>query len=170
VSRLLGEPVPVRCVLRDNGPGNAEWSEISRHVGILGGKSREQQRLSLHGDILHERHSKGDLAAILPFEEFADADFFLYLRSLLPEKEFTGHFSWRPWSAVWLRSTPRFLLRAQSTTQADNVARALAVPSVSELKGRLLERGAQVRVLYQHGFWDYPVRKADIEKIGSRQA
>jgi hypothetical protein len=139
-------------------------------VGILGGKSRELQRLSLHGDILNERHSKGELAGILPFEEFADADFFLYLRSLLPEVKFSGYFSWKPWSAVWLRGTPRFLLRAQSITQAENIARALGVASVSELKSRLQERGAQLRVLYQNGIWDYPVRQADIERIGSRNS
>jgi hypothetical protein len=168
--KLLGEPIPVRYISRENGPGNAEWTEISRHVGILGGKSREYQRLSFHGDILNERHSKGDLAGILPFDEFADADFFLYLRSLLPEEKYTGHFSWRPWSAVWLRGTPRFLLRAQSAAQAENLARALAVPSVSELKSRLQERGAKVRALYQDGIWEYPVRQADIEKIGSRNS
>jgi hypothetical protein len=170
VCRLLGEPIHVRYVHRENGPGNTEWTEISQNVGILGGKSREYLRLSFHGDLLNERHSKGDLAGILPFDEFADADFFLYLRSLLPEEKYSGHFSWRPWSAVSLKGTPRFLLRPQSKAQAENLARALAVPSVSELKGRLLERGAQVRVLYQDGFWEYPIRRADIEKIGSRDS
>jgi hypothetical protein len=170
VCNLLSEPIPVRYIHRENGPGNAEWSDVSQHVGLLGGKSREYERLSLHGDILHERHSQGDLASILPFEDFADADFFLYLRGLLPQENFTGSFSWKPWSAVWLRGTPRFLLRAQSMTQAVNVARALAVPSVSELKSRLEKRGARVGILYQHGFWDYPLRQTDIEKIGSRNS
>jgi hypothetical protein len=170
ISKLLAEQIPVRYVRRENGPGNAEWSEVSRHVGILGGMSQQRQRLSLHGDILNERHSKGELAGVLPFDEFADADFFLYLRSLLPEEKYSGHFSWKPWSAVWLRGTPRFLLRAQSKAQADNVARALGVSSISDLKARLLERGARVGVLYQHGWWEYPVHKADIDKIGSRKS
>lgn len=169
ISRLLGEPIPVRYIRRDNGPGNAEWSDVSRHVGILGGLSRNHQRLSMHGDILNERHTKGELAGILPFEEFADADFFLYLRGLLPEDEFTGHFSWRPWSAVWLRGIPRFLLRAQSEAQAENVSRALSLSSVAELRNRLPQRGHQLRVLYQEGWWEYPIRQADIEKIGSRK-
>lgn len=168
ISELLGEPIPVRYVQRENGPGNAEWSDVSRHVGLLGGMSRERQRLSLHGDILHDRHSKTELAAVLPFEEFADADFFLYLRGVLPEDKVAGNFPWRPWSAVWLKGTPRFLLRAQSMTQAEKVARALAVRSVSELKSRLRERGPLVGALYRHGWWEYPVRETDIEKIGTR--
>ena len=103
ISQILAEPIPVRYVQRENGPGNAEWSDISRYVGMLGGESQRRERLSFHGDILNERHSKGELAAVLPFEEFADADFFLFLRSILPEEKYTGHFSWKPWSAVWLR-------------------------------------------------------------------
>jgi hypothetical protein len=170
MSSLLAEPIPVRYTRRENGPGNAEWTDISRLVGVLGGRSREMQRLSVHGDILNERHSKGPLAAVLPFEEFADADFFLYLRSLLPQEQFAGHFGWKPWSAVWLRGTPRFLLRAQTKGQADNVARALGLSSILELKQRLQERGAQVEVLYQSGWWDYPIQQVDIDKIGSRNS
>ncbi len=168
ISSLLSEPILVRYLRRENGPGNVEWSDISRHVATLGGMSQQRQRLSLHADILNERHSKGDLAGVLPFDEFADADFFLYLRSLLPEHKFTGHFSWRPWSALWLRGTPRFLLRAQSTSEAENVTVGLALPSVLELKRRLQERGAQVSVLYRHGFWEYPIRQSEVDKIGSR--
>ncbi|MGC1695949.1 MAG: hypothetical protein WA743_11845, partial [Pseudolabrys sp.] len=153
----------------ENGPGNAEWSDISRHVRILGGESQRRQRVSFHGDLLRERHSKGELAAALPLDEFADADFFLYLRSLLPNETFNGEFPWKPWSAIWLADTPRFLLRAQSEAQAEIVARALALPSVVEFKKRLQERGSRVAVLYSHSFWDYPVRHADVEKIGSRK-
>ena len=167
--RLLSEPIPVRYLQRENGPGNAEWSDISRHVRILGGESQRRQRVSFHGDLLRERHSKGELAAALPLDEFADADFFLYLRSLLPNETFNGEFPWKPWSAIWLAGTPRFLLRAQSEAQAEIVARALALPSVVEFKKRLQERGSRVAVLYSHSFWDYPVRHADVEKIGSRK-
>jgi hypothetical protein len=170
ISRLLSDPIPISYLRRQDGPGNAEWSDVCRHVGILGGVSRERQRLSAHADILNERHSKGDLAGVLPFDEFADADFFLYLRSLLPLEKFTGDIPWKPWSVLYLRGTPRFLLRAQLATEGERVARALAVPSVSELKKRLRERGPRVEILYRHGWWDYPVREEDIEKIGSRNS
>lgn len=168
VSRILNEPIPVKYLRRDDGPGNAEWWDVCRHVRILGGESQRRERLSYHGDLLRERHSTGELAAILPFDEFSDADFFLYLRSLLPDEEFTGNFHWRPWSALWLQGTPRFLLRARSVTQADAVRMALALPSVGEFKRRLQERGAQVAVLYRGGFWDYPVRSDDVERIATR--
>lgn len=168
ISRLLNEPIPVRYLRRDDGAGNAEWSDISRHVRILGGESHKRQRLSYHGDLLKERHSTGELGVALPFEDFVDADFFLYLKGLLPQEEYHGDFTWRPWSVIWLGGTPRFILRAQSAGQADNLTRALALPSVEQLKKRLEERGSEVRALYRHGFWNYPVRLGDVEKIGSR--
>lgn len=169
ILKLLNEPIPVRYLNRYGGPGNAEWSDLSRHVRVLGGESQRRGRLSLHGDILNARHSKGYLAGILPFDEFADADFFLYLRGVLPYEKPPQEFAWKPWSVIWLGGTPRFLLRAQSGEQANNVARALTLPSATELKTRLLERGSMIAMLYRHGFWDYPVRRDDIEKIGSRK-
>jgi hypothetical protein len=168
VSNLLSEPIPVRYLRREDGPGNAEWSDISRHVAILGGESQKRQRLSYHGDLLNERHSNDELAVAVPFDEFSEADFFLYLRGITPGNQSTGGFHWRPWSAVWLRGTPRFLLRAQSAAQAEAVREALALRSVSDLKSLLVEKAPELAVLYQGGFWDYPVRRGDIEKIGTR--
>lgn len=170
VSRLLHEPIPVRYLRRENGPGNAEWTELSRYVRIMGGESQRRQRLSFHGDLLRERHSKGELAAALPFEEFVDADFFLYLRGLLPQEKASSEISWKPWSAIWLAGAPRFLLRAQSQSHAEQLTKALGLTSIDELKKRFAERGSTVGILYRHGFWDYPVRQSDIEKIGSRKS
>jgi hypothetical protein len=170
ISKLLNEPIPVRYLRGENGPGNAEWSDICQYVGVLGGVSEERQRLSVHADILNERHSKGGVAAAMPFEDFADADFFLYLKGILGNDKFTGDMPWKPWSALYLKGAPRFLLRAQSANEAENIARVLAAPSVQEFKERLRQRGPQIRILYQRGFWEYPVREAEIQKIGSRKS
>lgn len=85
VSRVLSEPIPVRYVHRQNAPGNSEWFDLCQYVRILGDESQERSRISYHGDLLNEHHSKGELAGILPFEEFVDGDFFLFLRDILPQ-------------------------------------------------------------------------------------
>jgi hypothetical protein len=170
ISRLLNEPIPVRYLNRENGPGNAEWSELSRYVGVLGGESQRRQRLSFHGDLLKERHSTGNLAGVLPFEEFADGDFFLYLRGILSHEQIGGDIPWKPWSTLYVKSTPMFLLRAQSQSYAESLTRVLLLPSVEVFKARLQERGSRVGILYRGGLWDYPVRHSDIEKIASRKS
>jgi hypothetical protein len=169
IAELLNEPIPVNYLRRENGPGNAEWVDLSQFVRVLGGESARRQRVSFHADLLAERHSGGVLGGVLPFEDFKSADFFLYLRGILPSDQVVSDLPWKPWSALYLKGAPTFLLRSQTVMQADRLARALAVPSVEILRARLLERGARYGVLYRNAmWWEYPIRQSDLEKIGSR--
>jgi len=66
MAELLQEPVPVRYQRRVGGPGNQEWFYGSAYVGMLEGASSQRRRVSVHADLLHERHTSGSLAAIVP--------------------------------------------------------------------------------------------------------
>ncbi|CCD96759.1 hypothetical protein BRAO375_740042 [Bradyrhizobium sp. ORS 375] len=168
IAELLQEPVPVRYHRRTGGPGNREWSDASSHTGMLGGASQQRQRISVHADLLHERHSSGSLAAIVPEENFIAADFFLFLRGELAPEERGPHFAWRPWSSLYMKGVPRFLLDAERKARAAELAQTLSVPSVDELKKRLLERGHELGRLFNIGWWDYPISESDVQRIGSR--
>jgi hypothetical protein len=168
IAELLHESVPMRYQRRVGGPGNQEWFYGSAHVGMLGGASEKRGRMSVHADLLHDRHTSGSLTAIVPEEDFTAADFFLFLQSELAPQERGPHLFWRAWSALYLKSAPRFLLDAERKGRAEELARALGVPSVEELKKRLEERGPELRRLFERGFWDFPVSKEDVQRIGSR--
>ncbi|RTM15385.1 MAG: hypothetical protein EKK33_02140 [Bradyrhizobiaceae bacterium] len=168
IAELLQEPLPVRYHRRAGGPGNREWSDLSAHVSGLGGASQQRRRISVHADILHERHSTGSLASVVPEDDFLAADFFLFLRGELPPAEDGPHFGWRAWSALYLKGVPRFLLDAERKTRAEELARALSVPTVEELKRRLEKRGPELRRLFNSGFWDYPIGESDVRRIGTR--
>jgi hypothetical protein len=168
IAELLQEPVPVRYHRRTGGPGTREWSDASSHTGMLGGASQQRQRISVHADLLHERHSSGSLAAIVPEENFIAADFFLFLRGELAPEERGPHFAWRPWSSLYMKGVPRFLLDAERKARAEELAQTLSVPSVDELKKRLLERGHELGRLFNSGWWDYPISESDVQRIGSR--
>jgi hypothetical protein len=168
IAELLHESVPMRYQRRVGGPGNQEWFYGSAHVGMLGGASEKRGRMSVHADLLHDRHTSGSLTAIVPEEDFTAADFFLFLQSELAPQERGPHLFWRAWSALYLKSAPRFLLDAERKGRAEELARALGVPSVEELKKRLEERGPELRRLFERGFWDFPISKEDVQRIGSR--
>jgi hypothetical protein len=168
MAELLHEPVPIRYQRRVGGPGNQEWFYGSAYVGTFGGASDQRRRVSVHADLLHERHTSGSLAAIVLEEDFIAADFFLFLRSELAPQERGPHFFWRAWSTLYLKAAPRFLLDAERKARAEELARALNVPSIEELKKRLEERGPELRRLFERGFWDFPIRKEDVQRIGSR--
>ncbi len=168
IAEILLESLPVGYLRRTGGPGSREWSDASAHIRTFGAVNRQRQRNSVHADILHDRHTSGSLAAIVPAESFIAADFFLFLRSVLPPEMRGAHSSWRPWSCLYLKGAPRFLLDAERKTRAEELARTLDVPSIDELKRRLLERGHDIGHLFSNGFWDYPISQKDVERIGSR--
>ncbi len=167
--RLFRQPIMLRYSRDTGGPANVDWFYASAHASSLMVEGQKAQRMSLHADILHERHSSGGLATILPFDEFTGADLFLYLRAELSPKESPGHrMMWRPWSTLYLRSPPSFILQAELNSDAREIAQTLGVDSINDFKTRLSERGPRLRQLFSNGFWDWPVNRESIDRIGTR--
>jgi hypothetical protein len=167
IERLFREPIVVRYMRNRNGPGTVEWNYACRHVAWLAALNTSRRRVSVHADILQARHKTGGLAALLPADEFVAADFFLFLKCELSPEQPGPHFTWLPWSALYLRGAPMFILAAEQKAVAQQIARALGLPSIDVLKSRLMERGAHVSRLYNHVFWDYPIRADELKKIGT---
>lgn len=72
-------------------------------------------RISLHADMLSETHEH----SVVPFSNFLEADFVLYLRGLIDEK-----LHWYPISALWLgysHGSVRLFARARSTRYYERI-------------------------------------------------
>jgi hypothetical protein len=110
-----------------NGPGTVEWNYACRHVAWLGALNTSRRRVSIHADILQARHTTGGLATVLPADEFVAADFFLFLKGELSPEQTGPHFTWLPWSVLYLRGTPMFILAAEQKAAAQQIARALGL-------------------------------------------
>lgn len=68
-------------------------------------------------------------------KEFAEADFFLYLRSLAFLTDQSHHLSeWTPYSMASLRMAPEFLIRAQSKKYCENLMVGLGTKTVLKLR------------------------------------
>lgn len=136
----------------------ASWTELSEYSPWLA-EGRNKKRLSLHADILKDRHNAGELASIRPFKDFAEADFFLHLYG---EGQTTERFAgdWYPRSDIWLRDTPRFIFEAVDYPTAMKICSALKISDVDELKRRLNHLAIR---------WDGipPISSTDINAIGS---
>lgn len=168
LARLLDEPIPMH--IPNRGPGNVGWEYASKHLSLLLSESPKRRRMSLHADLLNKRHAEGGgLATILPMREFMDADFFLFLlsRTLKDNSGFDMRY-WRAWSCLYLKHAPMFVQNSERTRIAEKVAKTFGLASVEELKKLLTERGPDLEKLFSRGFWDYPIEKEDIDKIGTR--
>ena len=168
IRHLLDEPIYLHYLAYGRGPENVYWDYASEHLNFLLDESRKRQRISLHSDILHDRHTTGGLAAILPFEDFAAADFFLFLYGELPPETNQHDMEWRAWSSLWLKHTPSFIKNAERTQTSEQLAEVLKVPNVTELKRRLAERGPGVARLFRENDNQSFLNGDDIQRIGTR--
>ena len=167
VHQLIDESIATRT---RRGPGDVTWEYASQHLSLLIEESNKRQRISLHGDLLKERHAgSGGLAIVAPLEDLMDADFFFFLlsRTLKDNSGFDLRY-WRAWSCLNLKQVPLFVRTSERIQYAQNVAKALNLPSVDEYKKVLTERGPDLAKLFRGGWWDYPVQKSDVDKIGTR--
>lgn len=165
----LAEPIPMRYSRRNYGPASVNWSFASEHLSLLLDESPKRQRMSLHADILKERHTAGGLAAIMPMEEFVSADYFLFLFGELPPDEAPEpFFSWRAWSALYLKHAPALLRDAEHKQIVQRLLKIFHIQTVEELRKRLVERAPRLKLLFNHGLWIDPMRGETFDKIGTR--
>ena len=126
-------------------------------------------RLTLHADILKERHEAGELGEISPWRRFQDADVLLYLRSALPMNESSLWDVWRPWSAVLLGGCPGYLLEAVQREKAERLKNALGLRTLAEFRSRLKERAGGLSQLFgsRNPFF-HPFDGLDPDLIGTK--
>lgn len=143
-------------------PGIVYFDYFSRHLDSLEHRKNRLKlnRVSVHADIINERHTKGILAETMPMENFLEADFFLFLRAGL---------NWRAWSTIYLGDTiPQFLVEAASEKYVQNLFNPLKVDSIPILKERIIERVKELRQLFRPGIMFFPLGDFDLRTIGSQ--
>lgn len=126
---------------------------------------------SLQGNMLYDRHATGELANMVPAEQFMEADYFLFLRDLLKLASAPQWPDWRAWSTVSMKTPASFLQRAVRGEVAEQLAHALGLPDVPTLRSRLTERRHALTSMWTYGFkkpWFDPLERFDIDSIGSR--
>jgi hypothetical protein len=127
------------------------------------------RRLSLHADILSERHESGELGELSPWRQFQEADVFLYLRSALAANKLDLWDAWRPWSAILLEGCPGYLLEAVQREKAEKLIHALDLQSVAEFRSRL-KRGAEglSRLFGSRNPFYHPLQGLNPDSIGTK--
>ncbi len=169
IKRLLSEPIIVKNLRYKSGPSNVYWDYASDHVSLLLDESPKKGRVSIHADLLNERHLSGGLSSVVPMEDFVAADFFLFLFGEIAEDEYDGpSFVWRPWSYIYMKHVPVFIKSAENKGYAKKITEAFNISSTEEFKKRLLERAGNVVRLYRRGLFILPNLKEAILDIGTR--
>jgi len=155
------------------GPEFVLFSSLCQPVALL---HQRNERLALHkrslqGNLLYERHLEGDLVKFVSAEQFMEADYFLFLRSLLNPTTLPKWIEWRAWSTVPMEKPARFLQASIRREFAQQLIRSLGLPDIPTLQSRLTERQNALTHMWTYGFnspWFDPLERFDISAIGSR--
>lgn len=165
ISDLLEHDIPVRNAPHGQG-GVVSFEYASRAGGIWRDASRVMERVSLQSDLIDKRHTEGPLAELVPAEQFMDADYFLFLRSVLTPSD-TSYAGWAAWSCLRLRHVPRYLLNAVRVRGAEQLLRPLGVADIATMRSRLRERGGLLSKIFETP-WYRGIPDFDPNAIGSR--
>jgi hypothetical protein len=111
----------------------------------------------VHADILKARHSSVDFVDIVPFSQILEAEFFLSMRN--PR--------WRPWSAVFMKKAPRFVVAATSRKYAQRLLPVLKVEDTDALKKRVADAANSIATFWREG-WLTPLGDFDVSRIATR--
>ena len=170
IADLLADPIYVEQSFHGE-PATLHFSAVSKYVGLLETRKLRtgSNQISLHADILNARHSEGSMAAVMPVNEFQDADYFLFLRSVVEVESESLWQTWLAFSALYMSTrAPRFLMEAERIARAQEIATALGVGEIAIMCERIQARGSMIRNLFPHAFMLDPVRRVDFGRIGVR--
>ena len=147
---------------RTGRPDSVSFEYISQHVSLLHYRKQrlKSNRMSIHADLLNERHTNGELAEICPIEQFITADFFLFVRS---------QSGWRPFSTLYMFGhLPNFIVEAKRKKYAEQLLKPLNANDIDGLRKIISEGNARLHQFYNTGFWDSSLDSFDWTTIGSR--
>jgi hypothetical protein len=102
------------------------------------------QRISLHADVLNLRHSKQPLVKIIPTQGFMEADILLYLRK---QENRRALVDWYPWSCLYLKEVPQYLIKAFNRQFATNLISLLDLPDISSLRRHISQCIEKLRTI-----------------------
>lgn len=138
------------------------WSDLYDYSPLLADEGKKRGRMSLHSDMLDDRHGEnGVFEHLSPFKDFAEADFFLSLHGKGKAQQVT-HNHWYPISALWLKHTPSFLIESESKAFAEKLMNILQIETIEDFKARI--HNIDKRMQYARFS---PIHESDIDKIGS---
>jgi hypothetical protein len=154
-------------------PGMKSYEYFSHCVQFFvdaDGRKFDDGRVT-HPETLHKRHSEGELGELLPYQDFAEADFLLGLRSAFAGHYAEGHWpnpTWYPWGTRYLRHAPKYLFASQRKDYAEKLLGVLGVSSTDEFREKLMTHRLYTNKLFGGIHYHSPMREFDPVTIATR--
>jgi len=124
------------------------------------------KRLSIMADMLEERYTQTELASLINHQEFLEADYFLFIRSICHESS-----RWCPRSCLYLDKVPTYILKAESKRFLRKISNGTGISEESEFIEKLENKHRQFEQCFSSkGAWiDSPLEYFDFKRLGTRK-
>lgn len=173
ITDLLDEELYVERIYDTDKSGTVPFTYACKNLESL--EIRKQRlnldRVSVHADLLNERHTQGELADVVPMYEFIGADAFLLLRSELSETESNSFSGWFAWSLLYTQRSPRYLIEAYRVKNAEKLLGPLQVSDIETFRERMIEVTPELPKMFGSNLRFYfhpPLGEFDPQQIGSK--
>ncbi|MBD2104947.1 hypothetical protein [Leptolyngbya sp. FACHB-261] len=175
ITKILDEDLYVERPYDYSKPDNVPFTYICSPLDSL--ENRRQRlnlnTISVHADLLNERHTQGDLAEVVPMQQFINADCFLFLRAELQPYTISAFSGWAAWSIIYVKQPPRYLIEAYRIKNAQKLLAPLKMDNVEMLRDRMIEITPKLDQAFRQNvslyFRKHPLGDFSPQDIGSRQ-
>ncbi|HLP90927.1 MAG TPA: hypothetical protein VK184_20375 [Nostocaceae cyanobacterium] len=171
VADILSDEIYIDNSEVNREPGLVSFTYASRfNIKLLEVRKQRLQlnRISLHADILEERHSKGEIAKIVPMQQFMDADCFLFLRSECENPNANSWDKWIPWSKIYMNQIPSYLLKAYKAKYAEQLLPALGVKDIASFRRLLPNANKNLEKMFAYPWPSSPLSNFKVLEFGSK--
>ncbi len=175
ITEILDEELYTNKLHGNSKPATVPFVYICSHLESLEYRNQRLNlnRLSIHADLLNERHTQGNLAEVAPMEEFINADCFLFLRAEFQQlSKINSFYRWVAWSSIYIKQPPRYLVEAYRIKNAQKLLAPLKIDNVEMLRNSMIKVIPKFREAFRNNLfqlWPFPIGDFDPEAIASRE-
>ena len=164
---LIGDLLSKNLFIDKRDKGYVRFEKINSYIRSLDeirNQRLELNRCTITGDIINDRFSAGHLSKILSHKEFIEADYLLFLRSIVDEKKL-----WKPYSSIYFGyRVPSLMRKSVDYNFALNLLKTFNLNQIDELKTKIKQHNHRIMESFSKMCsGDNPLSSFDIDTIGS---
>ncbi|MBS1707998.1 MAG: hypothetical protein JSS65_04670 [Armatimonadetes bacterium] len=149
------------------GQPTVAFDRFQQRVELFAIESERRRRLRFHADVLRERYPDGNTGSTVSWQEFMDADLFLYLASEVRMEGLVG--GWFPVSFIYLSQTPRFIIDSRRLEIAERLALAVDAEDIGEMRELFKASIARLWNSVRMNSIFCPIADEQIDSVGTKQ-
>jgi len=125
-------------------------------------------RSSVTADILMARFTNTRISELIRFEEFMEADLFLFIHTVCHESDpLKAHNIWYPFSSIHMDRPPGYIIKAESKRFLEILSNSCGCANTNEFVNRLKISSDLIHRMWSRAFYFGPLTYYNFEKMGT---